>query len=160
MQNGENDGTLVLCDVEDAVGKPPGKRSPYLSVDNRRSHWVALDERECRIERAQEFLAETFCLIFVPVVGLTDILLGLGTKQELRSQRRLLILALTTSQDDPVPGSARYAERRLSSSCRCASVSATLEESAATESQISCASWIRSATLSSRIERKSSFPMS
>src|SRR5207302_8271520 len=117
MKTSENDNCSLMNKVEKFIGKATKESPTDLFMNAWKAKGVALRGEQAGVHRTQEFCPQPRPYFLIPQIGVGQIRLGFGPKNDLEGHPRLRILFLTSDQGEPVEGFLRKTfSRRLSSS--------------------------------------------
>lgn len=149
VKDSEHHDALGFHNVEHPVRETSGEEPSDVRVDDCLSQRLASDLLDGCLNASSELLAEATSLVFIPSVGLQQLVLRSPTENDgERAQCRVRSPRFTSSHATTSSGDAACALRRRSSSDRWASLTSTWSGAAAISSHSSCRRRIRSATLS------------
>ena len=102
MENGD-DLNLILCDlIKDSEGKTPNNRASEVSVNDRIEIGITNDSGQNVVDAFHEVHIQIFALMGVPLAGLGDFGIGVGSEPN----DHLRLARLHEFSFDLVPGAA------------------------------------------------------
>jgi hypothetical protein len=154
MNAREDDDLLRRGGINETIWKAPQQYTTQTLIQ--RWELIRTPQHRGGVQRSQELCAQTSSSTFVQLGCLLDLVHRLRTKNEsgAHTPKRLRSRARASSHGTAEPGSASCSASRRSNSRRCSSSSPSRAESGGMLSQRSCASWMRSASLSFRSSEK------
>lgn len=104
MHRRNDDDCVCADDEEDAVRKAMNKCTPQSAKDGGEAHWICLRGVNSGRNLFEKFPSESFTLLFVPIIGSSDVGFRILADNEMQTQFLLRIRSFTSGHGEPASG--------------------------------------------------------